>query len=433
MKADSEQISTNNHPRIVIAGMGLVSPLGLSAWDSFRALLDGRTLPDRLAELPTNIAPVDLVQAVGSACVAQHSQYDPSLELAERAAREATTEANIPLKNMPTYVATSKGAVHALARATASHYDGLMLSNKKQYPSADCIYSAAAPDPTLDDYPLAVAMGPQQYLNYHLARRLHIQPISHTVAACASSLTAMHLARSELQHNSQSPDHCMILTAEAALIPQLIYSYKRLGVLAKANVDSYCQRPLNQERGGFMLSEFGAAIVLKRLKPNELPTPGQIELTGTAISASAYDLIRSNPLMPELNHIATKLFKNRTIDVIHPHATGTPDHDPAELAALSAALQATQQDTSAHIPAYAIKGAVGHGLGAAGLVSLITAALSLRTGKLPPMPWIDNPLKLDGSPIHITPQPQTISRTGSHAAFAAGFGGHTAGALITRH
>ena len=298
MKADFCEKSESNSPRIVISGMGLITPLGLSAWESFRSLLAGRTLPERLSELPTNIAPVDLVQAVGSVCVAQHNEFDPSLELAERAAREAATDAGIPLKGLPTYIATSKGAVHALAKATASSYDGVLLRGERQYPE---IFASNDQAGSGFDYPLAVAMGPQQYLNYHLARRLKINPVSHTVAACASSLTALHFARIDLQNRPELPDTCMILTAEAALTPQFIYSYKRLGVLAKTTVDDYRQTPLNEARGGFMLSEFGAAIVLRRLKLDESPKHGEIELTGTDISAAGYDMIRSNPQMPELN------------------------------------------------------------------------------------------------------------------------------------
>ncbi|QDU34603.1 3-oxoacyl-[acyl-carrier-protein] synthase 2 [Poriferisphaera corsica] len=429
VKADFCKNTECELPRIVISGMGLITPLGLSAWESFRSLLAGRTLPERLGELPTNIAPVDLVQAVGSVCVAQHNEIDPSLELAERAAREAAAGAGVPLEGLPTYIATSKGAVHALAKATKSHDDGVLLSGKRKYPE---VYSTAAMGKSGFDYPLAVAMGPQQYLNYHLARRLKIRPVSHTVAACASSLTALHFARNDLQHRSELPDACMILTAEAALTPQFIYSYKRLGVLAKTTVDDYRQTPLNEKRGGFMLSEFGAAIVLRRLKPGEKPKAGEIELTDTGISAAGYDMIRSNPTMPELAHVAKKMFKGRQIDVIHPHATGTPDHDPAELAALTHALKQTDHNQD-KIPLYAIKGALGHGLGAAGLVSLVTAGLSLQTGKLPPMPWIDQPLQVDDAPLHITAEQKTIARTGSHAAFAAGFGGHTAGVVITRH
>ncbi|WP_432797482.1 beta-ketoacyl synthase N-terminal-like domain-containing protein [Poriferisphaera sp. WC338] len=421
-------------PRIIIQGLGLVSPLGLSAWATFSALLAGRSITDRLTELPQDTAPADLVRAVGSSCIAQHSSLDPAIELAERAAREAAVQANISLTNLPTFIATSKGAVHALQRATEQHYQN-QLTPTDTKPASSTRENTASSNHQLDPYAhpaAAIALGPTHYLTYHLARRLHINPVTHTVAACASSLTALHQAAQHLQ-NPASPNVSLILAAEAALIPQLIYSYKRLGVLAKTNTAAYHQTPLDQHRTGFMLAEFGAAIILKRLAPGQSPQPGQLELTNTGITASAYDLMRTHPQMPELTHLAQSLFQNQAIDVLHPHATGTPDHDPAELSALSLALQTTQQLIDP-IETYAVKGVLGHGLGAAGLVSLITAALSLTAGKLPPMPWIKNPMPLPtNSPIKIDPSPHSISRTGTHAVFAAGFGGHTAAATLKRH
>ena len=408
--------------------MGLVTPLGLSGWETFRALLEGKTLPDRLEELPTNIATVDLVKAVGCVCVAQHSEIDPSLELAERAAREAVMEAGVEMKGLPTFFATSKGAVHAFARAADALRDGTLLREDAEFFNP---YERGS-SPKLMDHPLVGLMGPHHYLTYHLARRLKVLPMTHAVGACASSLSALHLAKNYLMNSSSEKDECLVLTAEAALMPQFIYSYKRLGVLAKATKEGYRQTPLDQNRGGFMLSEFGAAVVLRRLKDEEEPKAGEIELVDTALSAAAYDMVRSNPLMPELTHIAKEMFAGRKIDVVHPHATGTPDHDPAEVAAIDTALQATQAEGD-DVMAYALKGALGHGLGAAGLVSLITAGLSLKTGKLPPMPWIENPLNLEDSPLKISAEAKEISRTGAHAMFAAGFGGHTAGALIQRH
>ena len=51
--------------------MGLVTPLGLSAWETFAALLAGRTIADRAAELPADISALDLVRATGGVSVAQ--------------------------------------------------------------------------------------------------------------------------------------------------------------------------------------------------------------------------------------------------------------------------------------------------------------------------------------------------------------------------
>lgn len=424
-----------NHPqppekpryRVLIAGFGLVTPLGSSAWQTFANLQQGHTLAGRARILPEDIVPEDLAKVVGTVTEAHHTATDPVIELAERAAREASMAAGTDLKNIPTFVGTSKGAVHALTAAHRIHF-----------PDAHPPTLNAPPPPDAD---LALALGPHGYLNHHLQQRLHLGPIHHHVAACASSLTALHHARRALLNEPtestssqtldprpQPPSHALVLTAEASLLPLFIHSYRRLGVLAEQTPAGYRERPLDNARQGFVLGEAGAAVLLKRVPLDEQPMPGETELLDTAIAAEAYDLIRPSPDMPALRRISTQLFNNRHIDVIHPHAPGTLDHDPAELNAYAETLRHTDQSDTPHL--YACKGALGHSLGAAGLSALVIACLSAKVRKRPAMPWLDQPID-SGFPL--TAQGSDLKPSSTHAVFAAGFAGHTAGAVIKHY
>lgn len=389
--------------RIVIAGFGLLSPLGHSAWETFGALLAGRSIAERAAKLPPDIAPVDLVRAVGAVGVAQHGATDPTVELAERAAREACSMAGVAPEGLPAYIGTSKGAIAAMAGG------GLRMAEMDKRKQR-----------TIE----AVTLGPCGYLSHHLQRRLGLASTQHYVAACASSLTALHFARQRLLH--QPSPLALVLTAESALLPMFIHSYRRLGVLADATPAGYRQRPLDERRQGFMLSELGAAVLLKRLAPGEAPAPGQLELLDTGIATESNDLIRASPTMEGLGHLAGRLLAGRAIDMLHPHAPGTPDHDAAELDVLLRATPGSPPDL------YAYKGALGHGLGAAGLTALVLACLCLTAGKRPPMPWLTEPI----APARDAADPRIArpcSRTGTHTVFSAGFGSHVAGAVVRRH
>ena len=109
-----------DQPRILIRGFGLVTPLAASAWETFSALLAGRTIADRAAGLPEDIAPVDLIRALGCVSIAQHVSADPAIELAERAAREAMFMAGVgDASELDGYLGTSKGAVKAMTMALA--------------------------------------------------------------------------------------------------------------------------------------------------------------------------------------------------------------------------------------------------------------------------------------------------------------------------
>jgi 3-oxoacyl-[acyl-carrier-protein] synthase II len=393
--------------RVVIRGWGLLTPLGYSAWETFTAVLAGRTIADRCEALTDAVGPVELVRAVGSVGVAQHAAGDPSVELAERAVREACGMAGVAPAGLCAFIGTSKGAVASLPAARGQ-----------------------ATFRGMGDAAEAVARGPHGYLTARLRERLGLGMTHHHVAACASGLVALDAARRSLLHAAaDGPSLAIAMTSEAALLPAFVHSYRRLGVLAPLSPQGYRQRPLHADRAGFMLSEAGAAAVLERLPPGVEPQIGQIELLGTGVAAEADDLIRPSPTMAALDHVARELFSHPAaadgIDLLHPHAPGTADHDPTEWRVLHRAARAIAGRTP---DAYAAKGAIGHSLGAAGLSALVLACLCLTTGRRPPMPWLD--AAMEG--VAVNPGGCACSRTGTHAVFAAGFAGHVAGALVRR-
>ena len=135
--------------------------------------------------------------------------------------------------------------------------------------------------------------------------------------------------------------------------------------------------------------------------------------------------------MMSLAKLWNQVSDGHDIDVIHPHAPGTREHDPAELDVL---LRTPSPPGPLAPDFYAVKGALGHSLGASGLASLVVAAMSLRSGLRPAMPWLHEPMKLmDGSRLSIKPGQQACSQSGMHAVLAAGFGGHLAVAVLQGH
>jgi len=387
----------------------MMTPLGHGTWPTFRALLEGKTLGCRIPSLPEAISEVDLVRALGGVSFAQHTGNDPSVDLAERAAREACDQAGVSSAGLPMWIGSSKGAVTRLSdRLGAGH--------------------------ALDEISTEIfAAGPHAYVTQQLMKRLGTAAQSHHVAACASSLLALDAARRALVHrfDTDAAPYALVLTSEAALTPAFIHSYQRLGVLSEPTPTTYTQRPFHAQRNGFMLAQAGAAVLLRRLSHGETPAKGEIELVDTATASEATHLIRSSPRMAALEHIAQRLIGNRAADVLHPHAPGTPGHDPRELSLLLKTNGNTTPMTQTP-SAYACKGSLGHALGAAGLVSLVLSWMCLRTGKVPPMPWLDEPMATD-RPIDLATGGKACDRQGTHAIFAAGFGGHTAGAVLRGH
>lgn len=393
-------------PRIQIAGLGLCTPIGLGAWPTFAALLSGKRLTDRLARYELDIPPEKIVSGIGGVAAARIVTDDPAVELADWAAREACEQAGVSPIGLATFLGTSKGAVAQVGRQSGEHT------------------TEFAPSPEW------YALGPHGYLSDRLAKRLKLRVLTHTVAACASSLVALDAARRWLLAD-EAHTQVLVLTSEAALTPVFLHSYERLGVLAPTTLDGYRQTPLAKKRGGFVLAEAGAAVVLRKLAPSAPITPSKLsntplELLDTGVASEAYDLLRTSPRMEAIEHLAAQFHAVRAIDALHPHATGTEEHDPAEAGALARALGAA----GAQRPLYACKGALGHGLGAAGLTSFILACLACRTGRIPPMKWLENGAMDLPAGLRAQAAGGTLPPGAAHAVFAAGFGGHTAGALV---
>ena len=394
--------------RVVLAGWGLITPLGLSAWETFSSLLKGRTLSDRADELPRDTAPVDLARALGSVVSVQHGHADPAIELAERATREAAMMAGLQPAGLPLWLGTSKGAI------------------------ADVSWHLGRGLPINDEVANCLALGPHAYMSHQMTKRLQTRAMTHHVAACSSGLVALDAARHDLLHaRPKASPYALVASADAAITPALVHSYQRLGVLGTMTPGSYRQRPLDERRQGFMLSEMGAAVLLKRIDAGQPIPNNTIELVDTATACEPYDIIRSPQQMVSLSMLWQQVSDRRAIDVIHPHAPGTREHDPAELGV----FLRTPSPPRSHAPdLYAVKGALGHSLGASGLASLVVAAMSLRSGLRPAMPWLDEPMKLmDGSRLSIEPGQQACDRSGIHAVLAAGFGGHLAVAILQGH
>ena len=380
---------------IDITGLGLVSPLGSDSWATIAALLKGRTIADRLKDVPDQMDPTTLAMAVGGAGRARFAAGDPAVDLAERAAREALFEAGLDRPETPvrTIIASSKGAVLSMLEHTLTH-------------------TAAGRVPHHE----AAAFGPHAWLADQLTDRLPLGMTTSIVAACATSMTALNQARREILEGRE--DRVLVVAVEAAMHPVFVETYRRLGVLAPTDPPAeYVARPLDQGRSGFTLNEIAAAVLLERHDPDRTP---DARLVDVRIGTQTTDLVRPADDQAVLRGLLQSMaIQNADLTAIHPHAPGT-SADEAEIRAIASV--AGESET----PLYAVKGALGHALGASGLVSVVVAARAGRAGRIPPMPWLHQPLS---TPLSIRPGGVEIG-PGLHLAVSAGFGGHVGAALL---
>jgi 3-oxoacyl-[acyl-carrier-protein] synthase II len=212
-------------------------------------------------------------------------------------------------------------------------------------------------------------------------------------------------------------DRALVIGAEASVHPLFIGSFQRLGVLPPAG---YGCRPFDQERKGFLMSDAAAAVCLER---SDGPAIARIE--HFAMGADATHITSSDPTGTALRRLLKQVIGNgRPVDLIHAHGTGTVANDAIELNAIESVLAAASNQPSL----YSHKGAIGHSLGAAGMVSIVLNCLMHREGVVPPNANLTNPLPAHRVQLSAATMSRPISRS---LALAAGFGGPIAVVSLT--
>ena len=251
-------------------------------------------------------------------------------------------------------------------------------------------------------------------------------------AACASGLHA--LIRATLMIRSGEARRVLVVAAEASVHPLFVGSFGRLGVLPPEGVGC---KPFDVNRAGFLMSEAAAAVCLEaggagRGGRNE-PDGGdggaavpRVRVERFAFGGDATHLTGSDPRGRTLRRLLAHVIDGRPVDLVHAHGTGTETNDPIELAAVEAAMGPARPDDQPLPSLYSHKGALGHSLGAAGLVSVALNWMAHRQGFVPPNVGTNDPLPATSVRIHRAGDGGVERRVGRSVAVAAGFGGATA-------
>jgi 3-oxoacyl-[acyl-carrier-protein] synthase II len=345
-----------------ITGLGLITPLGQSAPQTWDALISGRSIRDH-SRVPEISGPARCAQ------------------LAIAAAEEAVSAAGWSRKILSDdrtalVVATSKG------------------------PIEDWLLGRVGPSGVAE-----VAAAVARDLGTGAACRLTLS------AACATGLHA--LIRAAIGIAAGEFDRALVVAAEASVHPLFIASFARLGVLPP---EGHGCRPFDQTRRGFLMSEGAAAVCL------EQGGSAIVQLDRSAMAADATHLTAGDPDGLTLQKILARVIDNRRVDLVHAHGTGTIQHDPVELAALEKTLGPDN-----HPAVYSHKAALGHSLGAAGLVSVVLNCLAHRHRAVPGNINTSQslPTRL---PINRVTDNRRVQRS---LAVASGFGGAMAAITLT--
>lgn len=408
--------------RVVVTGMGAVSPLGLDVPTLWKGIVEGRS----------GIAPISLFDSTGLETTfagevkgfdatnymdrKEVRRFDRFVHLAVAAVREAlrTAELTITPENrddIGVFVGSGIGGIDTFA----TQLDVMRAKG----PGRVSPFLVPAMITNMAAGVVSIAIGARG-------------PNMCTTSACASSAHAIGEAAETIRRgwaNAIVAGGC-----EAPITPIGVASFNSMRALSTRNDDpTRASRPFDKDRDGFVLSEGGAMLVLESLEHAiSRGAPILAEVLSYGSSADAYHM---SLLEEDGNGVARAInaalkhggIGPEDVDYINAHATSTPAGDPIE----TQALKTVFGERIAKIPVSSNKSQFGHLLGAAGAIESITSILAIRNDLLPAtinLQEADPACDLDYVPN--TPRPAKIDTVVSNSF---GFGGHNVALVLRRY
>jgi len=408
MSADG---SLNGRRRVVITGLGAVSPLGNDAESSWRALLAGGSGAGEITQFDhagyrvhfaCEVKDFDATEWMDRK---EARRMDRFAHLAIAAARQAEADSGLDIApeadRIGASIATGIGGIRSFQEC----YDTLI------HRGPDRVSPFAIPSiiPNLGAGWVSIMLGTRG-------------PLSAQCTACAASnmaigdgLDAIRLGRA---------DAMLCGGTEAAINEVGMAGFGAMRALSLRNDDpARASRPFDGERDGFVMGEAGAVLVLEELDHAQARGAKiYAEVAGYGLSSDAKHITEPDPTGP-VRAFAMALNEagvgKDEIDYINAHATSTPMGDASETKMLKLALG---EENARATPVSGTKGATGHCLGAAGALEATFTTLAIRDGKLPPTInyEVEDP-ECDLDYVPNEPRDATVNIAVSNSF---GFGGH---------
>ncbi|CAJ1315286.1 beta-ketoacyl-ACP synthase II [Paenibacillus nuruki] len=408
--------------RVVITGMGIVSPLGNDIdtfWDN---LVKGQSGISMIDAFDTSRHKAKIAGVVrdfdGDALFGRKEarRMDRFVQFAIAAAEQAVSHAGLNIEEsdrerIGVYVGSGTGGIQSLL-----DQDHILLDRGPERVS-----------PTL--VPMMIANSAAAMISIRLGTW---GPTLSPVTACSIGNTAIGEAMRMIAYGDA--DVILAGGAEAAINEVALASFGNATALSTRNDDpTAASRPFDQSRDGFVMAE-GAGIVVLESLSHALARKATIyaEVIGYGASSDAYHMVATHPEGRGAHQAMKSALRNagitpEQVDVISAHATSTGVGDRSE----TYAIKQLFGEQAYQIPVTANKSMLGHMLGAAGGVEAIALVQMLRNGIIPPtinLHQADEECDLDYVPEGARRADLQIGLSNSF-----GFGGHNAVVVLKKY
>jgi 3-oxoacyl-[acyl-carrier-protein] synthase II len=414
-------MTSNGSRRVVVTGLGMVTPLGNDVETSWQRLVAGESGAAEIRQFDAADFPVHF------AC--ELKDFDPTQWIERKQARRMDRFAQMVLAAARQAEADSGLDVMAEAdRVGASIATGIGGLGAFQ----DCYQTLMDRGPDRVNPFSIPAIIPNMgagWVSMELGTR---GPLSSQCTACAASNMAIGEGADAIRLGRA--DAMLCGGTEAGITRVGIAGFAAMRALSRRNEDpGRASRPFDAGRDGFVMGEAGGVVVLEELE-HARARGAQVyaELIGYGVSSDANHITEPDPSGENPARAMQMAFSDAGIDpsevgYINAHGTSTPLGDASETRVIK---RAVGEENAYKIPVSSTKGATGHCLGAAGAIEAIFTILATKHGVLPPTinyEVEDSECDLDYIPNEARERPIRVGVSNSF-----GFGGHNACVVFRR-
>ncbi|MDP9179267.1 MAG: beta-ketoacyl-ACP synthase II [Gemmatimonadota bacterium] len=408
--------------RVVVTGMGAITPVGNDVATTWQALLDGKSGAAPITHFDASGFPVRFACEVNG--------FDP-LEFMDR--KEA--------KRADQFTQYAVGAAyHAMRHAGLAEQNGMDpdrigvivgsgIGGLKIFEEQHDVYRQRGPGKIS---PFFIPMFISDIAAGIVSMQFNAKgPNYATVSACATSAHAIGDAYRTIQYG----DADVMITggAEATVTPMAIGGFANMKALSERNESpETASRPFDATRDGFVMGEGSGIVILEELEhARARGAKIYAEVAGYGATGDAYHLTAPAPHGEGAQRAMKRAMKDagfvaEDVQYINAHGTSTPANDMNE----TAAIKAVFGDAAKTVSISSTKGATGHMLGAAGAIEFIISTLVVGEGVIPPTINYETPdpeCDLDYTPNKAINRDVTGVLSNSF-----GFGGHNTTLAVKR-
>ncbi|MDP7532156.1 MAG: beta-ketoacyl-ACP synthase II [SAR202 cluster bacterium] len=401
--------------RVVVTGIGVVSPLGLDRDTTWASLLAGDSGMGPIASFDpegyqtTFAAEVKDFDPEGLVGRKQARRMDRFVQLASAATFEAVDGAGITItpencNRVSVMIASGIGGIITLSQQVG------VLDDRGPSRISPFLVPMMLPD--MASGQVSMLLGAKG-ANYS------------TVSACSSAADTIGVAFEALRRGDV--DIALTGGSEAAICPIGVAGFNACQALSRRNDDpEHASRPFDADRDGFVLGE-GAAILVLETVDSAIGRGAQpiVEMVGYGSTADAYHITQPAPegegaARAMQNALNQAQLTPRDIEYINAHGTSTPLNDKFE----TMAVKKVFDEDAYRIPISSTKSMTGHLLGASGALEAAVTSMVISSSQIPPtmnLETSDPECDLD-----YTPNAARTGRVGTAMSNSFGFGGHNA-------